>query len=380
MNQNVRPRRVIVFVSSLGSGGAERVAVRVCGWLSDAGHDVCLLTLSSTDSDFYQCPPYVRRVGLSLQRPSRSPATAVLANLSRLVALRKAVRSHGADSVVSLGNRCNVLMLLATMGLGCRKIISERDDPVRNPLSRGWSVIRRLVYPMAALHVSQSSYVSGWLKQKFPRLSCVVIGNTAGSTSLDSRGAANIGLGKCLKIIAVGRLTRQKGFDLLLQAFARAKDEAGASIRLSIVGDGEDFTSLRSLSSKLGLDGMVEFHGQQQDVGAYLSASDIFVLSSRWEGFPNVLIEAMSSGLPAIVSNCSGGVRDIIDGMPGDCAFLFEPGDVDGLKELIIRLTRDRDLLRRASSASIVRAQDYSEAYISSAWISAILGWQRNAS
>lgn len=99
-------KRIVVFVATLGSsGGAERVAVRICGWLRDAGHVVRLLTLSGVDSDFYPCPDGVQRLGLNLQAPSGSLVGAIIANLKRWQAVRKAVVDHRADVVLSLGDR-----------------------------------------------------------------------------------------------------------------------------------------------------------------------------------------------------------------------------------------------------------------------------------
>ena len=364
-------KRVVVFVSSLASGGAERVAVRVCGWLLEAGHEVCLLTLSSIETDFYETPPGVLRVGLGLQQASRTRISAVLANIRRAFAVRNAVRRHHADVVVCFGDRNNVLMLLATMGVACRKIISERADPVADPLSRGWSILRKVCYPMASLHVSQSAYVSEWITRHFPSLPCQIIGNT-GDLVMVQADVPERKFGSPIRFIAVGRLTRQKGIDLLLQAFSLAIEKSSVSIQLVIVGDGEDREALITLADTLGIRGKVEFLGRSHQVRAQLELSDVFVLSSRYEGFPNVMIEAMTMGLPVIAARCPGGVEDILDNADGPFFLDYSSEDVMTLAKHMLLLATDENLRDRLGLNSLRRAADYSPERISKSWLAVV--------
>lgn len=367
-----KQKRVVVFVASLGSGGAERVAVRICGWLRDAGHEVCLLTLSGAANDFYAYPQGVVRRALDMQQASGNAFVALLANIRRLLSVRRAVRSFRADVVLSLGDRTNVLMLLALAGLRCRKVISERADPVLEPLSRGWSLLRRLAYPMASLHVSQSQYISEWVSRNFPGMATVVIGN---ASSIQSDGVSRNVVrqrdgveGTPVRLITVGRLSKQKGIDLLLDAFAQARTMASRSIVLNLVGDGEDRAALMRQSEVLGLNGSVRFVGRVSDVGEWLCESDICVLPSRSEGFPNAMIEAMACGLPVIAARCRGGVEDVLVGADGMCALDFPPGDTGKLAQCIVRMVEDDELRARLAQASMMRAADYGIERISAAW------------
>ena len=362
--------RVVVFLSSLSSGGAERVAVRVCGWLRDAGHDVCLLTLSGVSTDFYACPEGVTRQALDMQGASGNPITALFANVRRLLAIRRVVRSFHADVVLSLGDRSNVLMLLALIGMYCRKVISERADPVLEPLSRGWSLLRKLAYPMASLHVSQSSYVSDWMRQRFPGVPCRVIGN-AGDAVTDAGTAScrDPGERERLRLITVGRLSKQKGIDILLDACSQALGRSRVKFELVIVGDGEDRDALAAQAAELRLGNSVRFLGRLHDVHAQLVSSDVFVLPSRSEGFPNSMIEAMSVGLPVIAARCRGGVEDILgDACGRQYALDFPPGDAEALAERIVRIVEDANLRRRLGACSRERAADYRPDRIAALW------------
>lgn len=366
-----RKKRVVVFVAGLGGGGAERVATRVCGWLRDAGHEVCLLTLSGVEADFYLHPAGVLRVGLDLQRPRTSRVGAVIANLRRWKAVRHAINAFSSDVVLALGNRSNILMLLATMGMKCRKIISERSDPVLEPLSPNWERLRRMAYPMASLHVCQSVRVSRWMSVNFPRLPSVVIGNTHGleMPTLPLKLERDITSSPThLDLIMVGRLSPEKGADLLLRALSKAHEGCAFSIRLTLVGDGEERGSLELLAQRLGLNKQVVFAGRVSNVVDWLRRSDVYVLPSRWEGFPNALIEAMALGLPVIAARCRGGVEDILGDVSGRYALEFPPGDIDTLAECITRVASDAPLRARLAQSSLERAADYDPARIAAEW------------
>lgn len=372
-----KPLRVVVFVSGLGSGGAERTAVNICGWLRDVGHHVSLLTLSSAAADFYPCPQGVKRVGLDLQRPSENPLKAITMSIRRLAAIRQAVRSHHADAVLSLGDRSNVLMLLATMGLSCRKVISERADPLRQPLSTGWNFLRRMTYPLANLHVAQSNFVSKWLSKEIPALKSTIIGNASSITTENKTNKktakGNSGFTLPIRFIAIGRFSNEKGFDLLLDAFDKTRKSLTCPITLDLVGDGDGRTELALKANTLELDGMVTFLGRLPDVQASLESSDIFVLSSRCEGFPNVMIEAMSVGLPVIASRCPGGVEDILGDTPGRYALDYPPGDVEALAACMAQMAKDGNLRNHLARAGLERAADYHPDKIAAAWCNAVL-------
>lgn len=109
-------------------------------------------------------------------------------------------------------------------------------------------------------------------------------------------------------VVAIGNLSARKGFDNLLQVFAHLKEE---KIRLHILGDGKDKEILHQMKSDLGLENVI-FHGQQKNPYEFLKFADLFVLSSRYEGFPNVLLEAGACGVYALANNCPGGINEII--------------------------------------------------------------------
>jgi glycosyltransferase involved in cell wall biosynthesis len=165
-------------------------------------------------------------------------------------------------------------------------------------------------------------------------------------------GASPLG-GAGPHVVAAGRLGHQKGFDMLLDAFAgaRARGVAGS---LTILGNGPDRSALEEQAARLGVTDAVRFVGFQANPFAYFAAADLFVLSSRYEGLPNAALEALACGCPVVAFDCPRGVREIVqDGRNG---VLLPPEDVVGLRETLVRLLRapdERATLGRHIAASL---------------------------
>lgn len=152
-------------------------------------------------------------------------------------------------------------------------------------------------------------------------------------------------------IVAVGRLVRIKGFDVLLRAWARLLPELRA--RLVIVGDGEERLSLARLVTELGLSDRVALAGQQTNPWKYLARADLVVLSSRTEAFPTVIGEALALGRAIVATDCSAGVREYLD--DGRCGVLVPPEDPVALADAIDRLLGDRSLRDRLATTGAAR-------------------------
>jgi glycosyltransferase involved in cell wall biosynthesis len=157
-------------------------------------------------------------------------------------------------------------------------------------------------------------------------------------------------------IAAFGRLIKRKGFEDLLRAFRLVLDRVDA--RLILIGDGEERLNLQKLGNGLGINGSVRFLGYQENPFGIISSSDLFILSSRWEGFGNVIIEAMACGVPVISTDCPFGPNEIItDGVNG---LLVPVGDVEAMADAILALLQDNALRSRLAEAGRKRAEEFS--------------------
>jgi glycosyltransferase involved in cell wall biosynthesis len=166
-------------------------------------------------------------------------------------------------------------------------------------------------------------------------------------------------------VIAAGRLVPQKGFDMLIPAFAQVVQHH-PDWRLRIYGTGPRKTALRTLIKEHRLDDNVTLMGRSNRLDEELARSSLYVLSSRFEGLPMVMIEAMSHALPVVAFDCPTGPRDVItaevDGL------LVPPQDVDALASAVSRLIADRELRQRMGQAAVRTARDYSPDAVTPMW------------
>jgi len=249
-------------------------------------------------------------------------------------------------------------------------IVSERVDPTLYSIGRIWEQLRRWAYPLADRIVVQTqgalSYFSSGLQ---PRVS--IIPNPVLLPNEREQIADNLIVERfsskdsTRSVIAMGRLTKQKGFDMLLQAFARLKD-IHSEWTLIILGEGELRTELEALRGTLGLSDRVHLPGVVKNPYKVLVQADIFVMPSRFEGFPNALCEAMACGLPVISTDCLSGPREIIrDGVDG---ILVPNEDVEALAAAMERLMSDEAERKRLSTRAPEVLERYSLEKIMGMW------------
>ena len=301
-----------LVIADLEAGGAQRVAAFLANGLSEQGLRVSVITLAGPHSDHFALAPSIERVSLSLRRRSGSAGAAVLANLARTIALRRAIRATGARTVLSFVGTVNVLTVLACQGLGLCVVISERNDPARQSLGRAWDRLRRWAYPRASLVTANSRSAVSSLQAYVPERRLAFVPNPA-PVAPDPRP----GQERTRRLLTVARFARQKAHDVLLAAFARVAGEF-PDWRLVLLGEGSEKAAMRALADQLGIAAQVEWPEPTLDVWGHYRSASIFVLPSRHEGTPNALLEALACGLPSIVTDTSGGALEHLrDGYNG---------------------------------------------------------------
>lgn len=331
-----RPRidRITLIISSLTTGGAERVMTTMANAWVARGRTVSMVTLTGPDmAPFYPLDPAINLIPLGQAAPSRTPIDAARANTHRLIALRDAITRTDPDIVISFLDTTNIRTLLATVGLSVPVIVAEHTDPGLKQMPRVWSGLRRATYPRARQVVVLSHSAREYFPSRIQSHTTVLpnpvaIDPTAPRTTPAARQS----------IAAMGRFGPEKGFDLLLDAFARIA-ETQPAWDLVIWGDGALRADLETRRDHLGLHNRVALPGRTTEPHHALRQSEIFALSSRREGFPMVLAEALACGLPAVAFNISSGISDIL--RPGLDGLLVEPGDVPGFAAALDRLITD---------------------------------------
>lgn len=335
--------KIVFLISSFQAGGAERVGSWLVARLAGAGYDVVAATLSGKDF-FYALDPRVRTVKLGLVRPSRGPIDALLASRRRVAAVERLVRDVAPDLLLSFMTAPNLIAIRAGRRAGVPVIVAERNCRGAAIVSVFQDLFRRFLYPRASAVVLQTEADAAnyaFLHE------ASVIPNPVAAPSAAARPRKRI-------ILAVGRLERQKGFDLLLEAFALVEDRR--DWRLLIAGEGAERPALEAQIERLGLSGSVELLGRRRDIAELYAEASIFCLSSRYEGFPNVLVEAMAAGCAVISVDCPTGPKEILeDGLDG---LLITSEDTMALAAALERLMGDEALRKRlGASASGVRSR-----------------------
>ena len=347
------------MVASLGAGGAERVLALLAGHWTSRGHAVTVIAFDGEhDPIFHDFGPLVRLRRLDIPATAAGGAAAMARTGRRLRAARAALRAEAPDVVISFLFKINVIALLAGLGLGIPIIVSERNHPGRQQSHRLWRLLRARLYPRAAAVVLQTEASRRTLPAALAGTGIVIANPVVAWPRSPEPTNPKI-------LAAVGRLDDQKGFDLLITAFAGIA-AAHPQWTLVIWGDGPRRADLLARIDRLGLGRRVRLPGVSASPGAWISAASDFALSSRFEGFGNALAEAMAAGLPVVAFACEFGVAEIAtDGVD---SLLVPPEDVPALAAALDRLLGDAALRTRLGAAAAIAARRFAAAEIFAQW------------
>ena len=259
--------------------------------------------------------------------------------------LRGKLKQIKPDTIMVFGDIINPIAIIANRGLGFPIYIADQISPKQN-LGRFKNFMKQITYRKATGIIAQSQMAADYKVQVFGQgLNLRVIPNALREIA-DYSGEQ-----KNNWVIGLGRQSFEKGFDRLIDAFAKISGHNDWS--LVLVGDGPCMSALQNQAKELGINDRVVFMGQQKDVDRLLAQSKIFVIPSRCEGFPNALCEAMASPLPCI-SFDSISASDIIEN--GVSGSVLPDGDIDALSKEITRLMDDESIRDKyAKNAFIIR-------------------------
>lgn len=346
--------RIAVFLHALHGGGAEKVAVNLLKGMSarDVPLDLVLATAEGPYLD--QVPKYVRVVDLAAGR-------VVKATLPLLHYLQR----EKPMALLSHMNHANVVAVVAKQLARTKtKLVLVEHDTLS--AAKGKFLRSRLVpplvkklYPYADAIVGVSEGVARDLEANFsiPGEKLSVVYNPVVSDELFSKAKTPLAhswfqADSPPVFLAVGRLTQQKDFFTLIEAFALLKSQTVA--RLIILGEGEDRSELEAAIARLGLCESISLPGFVENPYAYMSRASAFVLSSRWEALPTVLIEAMACGCPVIATDCPSGPAEVLQaGVYGPLVKVGDPTALAAAMLQVLKVPIDPSLLLR-------RAMDFS--------------------
>lgn len=320
-----------VFASFSGAGGVERMLVNLIRGFLDLGQAVELVLVKAEGPHLKRLPPEVRQVRLAAGHTQLAgPALARYLRARRPVALLAAKDRAGRTAVLARALARTDTPIVLRLGTHLSTAMAGRAAIQR------WLRFLpiRLLYPRLDRIVAVSNGVAEDTARiaRLPRRSITVIRNPVITPELGAQAALPcphpwLQGGEVPVILAAGRLQRQKDFPTLIRAFARLRTERIG--RLVILGEGRGRAGLEGLVRGFGLAGEVDLPGHQPNPYAFLARASLFVLSSAWEGSPNVLTEALALGVPVVSTDCPSGPSEILDG--GRFGPLVPVGDVPAL-------------------------------------------------
>ena len=409
-----KKKRLAFVIAHLGPGGAQRVAVNAANALVARGFDVHVTILGhrpivywvdprivfhssspvtaafpasdagSLDDELEQIAPvkteggepakptsllgryvkpYLHPRVLAFGLKTAGPVFSVIWQGRRTIWLRRTIRKIKPDAVLSFLTQTNILTVLATRGLATHTAISERNDPRLQRHRPRVEFMRRIVYPWADVVTANSKGALDALQAFVPEEKLAFLPNPLAEQPSSETFAFT-----APTVITVGRLVEQKGIDVLLAAWAKV----AASLpgwRLALVGDGPLADELKEQASKLGVEDSVDWVGHVSDPFPLLRGAKLFVMTSRFEGTPNALLEAMACGLPAVVSDASPGPCELIGTDESRAGLIVPVEDANATADAILRLARDDTLRRRFGLAARERVRAHDADHAIDVWL-----------
>ncbi len=363
MDSDSAKTRILFVAPSLGGGGAERQLLHIANGLND--------------TEFVKSIFCIRRGGAYEQFLKKEVATtypetriksSTLGTILSLSPLRKTIAEFQPDILVSFLNHTSILCWSALRPVSrkaqlCVCIQNNLSEETLRTTHRFlqptfWRCFGKTVKSADGL-VFISKGVEKDFRQHYPDVRTTpseVIYNIGTIPQNSSHAESNIAENYGAPIIlACGRLHEQKDYPTLLRAFQRVVQKTDA--RLHILGEGPERTKIEELIGHLGLQSRVSLLGFQSDPAAYMKAARVFVLSSKYEGFGNVIVEAMSLGVPVVSTRCPYGPDEIIqDEVNG---LLVPVGNDELLSDAILRVIKDEALHDRLAENALVRCRDF---------------------
>lgn len=345
--------KLIIYIGTLQSGGAERVVSEVSAMYADYFKEVIILTYYDMPV-FYQIDPRVR-VECVVKK------TGTTNKLKNAVWLRQYVKKESPDVFLSFLMPFNMMAIASLAFTGTKVVVCERQDPsdVKTPLMRA---IRNFLYHFASRIEVQTAKGKNYFSKSIQK-KIKIIPNPNHITEADRQKV--ISSDKENRVAIVGRLIPLKNHKMLINAFSKVLVHH-PDYKLDIFGDGEMYETLQKQIKDKNIEEYVYLHGRTSDVPTALAKEKIFVLCSNVEGMPNALMEAVALGVPSIATDVSG-VRDIIT--DGENGFIIPVGDEDALVDSLLKLIGSEELQRKYSENSIVIFEKFDKKRIFNLWL-----------
>lgn len=357
----------LVLIAYLhGYGGAEKQIILLANGMVGKGHDVTLISISGCDICF-PIDDNIKLIHISNKGKDR-----VLNIIERYLKLKKILRKIRPDIVINYWYQGVYLCYLMSKKITGKIVYSERGDPGDVEYLGLLGAVRKITLPKVDGVVFQTSAAQKYFNRNIQKKSIVI----PNPVFLEIKKSKISNVDRKKKIVGVGRLHPQKNFDLLIEAFSHIV-KIYPDYKLEIYGEGELKRNLEAKIRSLNLSGCVILKGNVNNVQAKIYDASLFVLSSKFEGMPNALLEAMIVGLPCISTNWNpGGIEDIITNEEN--GIIVKNNDVKEMTEAICKVLGDQDFANKLGSKAKNKVKGYSETEVMKEWDEFLSGLLNN--
>ncbi|RCT54252.1 glycosyltransferase family 4 protein [Winogradskyella sp. KYW1333] len=352
-------KKIAFVIGALTAGGAERVISTLSNeFISD--FNVTIITFRKTEP-FYRLDHAVTVISCfdEISQPN-SFLESIKLNYKIYKRITQIVKDLNIDLLIGFITQANIKTVLAAKKNKIPCIISERSDPFKSDIPRFWLILRKLIYPRANSIVVQTKKVKEIYQKMLNHENIVVVPNPI---STDFTELATSEVKKEKIILSVGRLNNDKRHDLLIKAF---KTLSPKDWKVLIIGFGSNKSKLQKLINDLDLSHQIEIKSNIKNIEDYYRRASLFIFTSRAEGFPNVLLEAMYFKLPCISTDCNYGPSDIITN--GQDGFLIPVDNQSRLVAKMDQVIKDEDLRTIISQNGHKTALKYKSKIVTRMW------------
>lgn len=294
--------KIDIITRAMTAGGTERVIAQLANYFVARNID-CRIITTEDRNIMYKLDNRIRVIPIGKKSDNK-----VKDRILRYKIIRNIVMERKTDVVLTMPEDTGIYALLAFLGTGIPVYVSERNNPWIMPDVKVTRFLRKIAYPFAEGIIFQTEMAKSFFPKNIQSKGVIL------QNPIDASRIPYPYEGEREKIfVAVGRLVPQKNFSLLINAFAEFSKEF-QEYKLIIYGEGKERVKLEKLILDLGLENIVELPGEDRDVLNKINNAAAFIMSSDYEGMPNVLLEAMCMGMPVISTDCpSGGPKTLIN-------------------------------------------------------------------
>jgi GalNAc-alpha-(1->4)-GalNAc-alpha-(1->3)-diNAcBac-PP-undecaprenol alpha-1,4-N-acetyl-D-galactosaminyltransferase len=335
---------ICLALPSLNLGGMERVMIEIAHYIvKNTDYEVVIVKLTRSDTEFYKVPEGVKVIQPDFLFNSKYR---IFHSLKLLFFLIKTIRKIKPISVLSFGEMYNSFVLISSFFSNAKYFVGDRSQP-----DKKWGFfhekMRKLIYRRADGIIAQTKYAKSFFEMELNHKNIQVIPNPNRDYQYVKTEKENV-------IIYMGRLIKSKRVDLLIEVFAKINNP---NWKLWIVGDGPEKEKLEKQIVGLESKDLITIFGAQKNVTEFYSKAKIFAFTSLSEGFPNVLIEALSFALPCVAFDCVAGPSDIIE--DNQNGFLIPLLDTAMFEEKLSSLMLNQELYKEMSDYALLSSKKY---------------------